>query len=140
LQKALADFEVADGLEIELFAAEPLVADPVAMEIDENGLVYVVEMHGYPLDKSGTGRVKILTDTDADGYPDQATVFADSLVLPTGIMRWKKGVIVTDPPHVWYLEDQNGDHRADLKKILLTGFALSNPQHNVNTPIFGLDN
>ncbi|MCU0449069.1 MAG: c-type cytochrome [Bernardetiaceae bacterium] len=140
LQKALADFEVADGLEIELFAAEPLVADPVAMEVDENGLVYVVEMHGYPLDKSGTGRVKILTDTDADGYPDQATVFADSLVLPTGIMRWKNGVIVTDPPHVWYLEDQNGDHRADLKRILLTGFALSNPQHNVNTPLFGLDN
>jgi putative membrane-bound dehydrogenase-like protein len=140
LQKALADFEVADGLEIELFAAEPLVADPVAMEVDENGLVYVVEMHGYPLDKSGTGRVKILTDTNADGYPDQATVFADSLVLPTGIMRWKNGVIVTDPPHVWYLEDQDGDHRADLKKILLTGFALSNPQHNVNTPILGLDN
>ncbi len=140
LQKAMADFEIADDFQIELFAAEPLIADPVAMEIDENGKIYVVEMHGYPLDKSGTGKVKILKDTDADGYPDQSIVFADSLVLPTGIMRWKKGVIVTDPPHVLYLEDTNNDDKADIKKILLTGFALSNPQHNLNNPIFGLDN
>jgi len=139
LQKALADFEIAEDFEIELFAAEPLITDPVAMEVDENGKIYVVEMHGYPLDKSGTGKVKILTDTDGDGYPDQSTVFADSLVLPTGIMRWKKGVIVTDPPNVLYLEDTNDDNKADIRKVLLTGFALSNPQHNLNNPIFGLD-
>jgi putative membrane-bound dehydrogenase-like protein len=139
LQKALADFEIAEDFEIELFAAEPLIADPVAMEVDENGKIYVVEMHGYPLDKSGTGKVKILKDTDQDGYPDQSIVFVDSLVLPTGIMRWKNGVIVTDPPHVLYLEDTNNDDKADIKKILLTGFALSNPQHNLNNPIFGLD-
>jgi putative membrane-bound dehydrogenase-like protein len=139
LQKALADFEIAEDFEIELFAAEPLIADPVAMEVDENGKVYVVEMHGYPLDKSGTGKVKILKDTDQDGYPDQSVIFADSLVLPTGIMRWKNGVIVTDPPHVLYLEDTTNDDKADIKKILLTGFALSNPQHNLNNPIFGLD-
>lgn len=140
LQKALSDFEIAEDFEIELFAAEPLIADPVAMEIDENGKIYVVEMHGYPLDKSGTGKVKILKDTDSDGYPDKSIIFADSLVLPTGIMRWKKGVIVTDPPNVLYLEDSNGDDKADIKKVLLTGFALSNPQHNLNNPIFGLDN
>ncbi len=140
LQKALASFELADDFEIELYAAEPLIADPVAMEVDENGTVYVVEMHGYPLDKSGTGKVKILTDTDHDGYPDASQVFADSLVLPTGIMRWQKGVIVTDPPNVLYLEDTTGDGKADIRKVLLTGFALSNPQHNLNSPIFGLDN
>ncbi|SFF12080.1 putative membrane-bound dehydrogenase domain-containing protein [Thermoflexibacter ruber] len=140
LQKALADFEIAEDFEIELFAAEPLIADPIAMEVDANGKVYVVEMHGYPLEKSGTGKVKMLIDTDSDSYPDQSTIFADSLVLPTGIMAWKNGVIVTDPPHVWYLEDSNGDNKADIKKILLTGFALSNPQHNLNNPIFGLDN
>lgn len=140
LQKALADFEIAEDFEIELFAAEPLIADPVAMEVDADGKVYVVEMHGYPLDKSRTGKVKMLIDTDNDGYPDQSTTFADSLVLPTGITAWKNGIIVTDPPYVWYLEDSNGDNKADIKKILLTGFALSNPQHNLNNPIFGLDN
>ncbi len=140
IQKALADFEIAEDFAIELFTAEPLIADPVAMEVDADGKVYVVEMHGYPLDKSGTGKVKILSDTDGDGYPDQSTVFADSLLFPTGVMAWKNGIIVTDPPHVWYFEDTNGDNKADIKKVLLTGFALSNPQHNLNNPIFGLDN
>ncbi|HZG24482.1 MAG TPA: PVC-type heme-binding CxxCH protein, partial [Chitinophagaceae bacterium] len=121
-------------------AAEPLVADPVAMEIDENGNLYVVENHGYPLDKNNASKVKLLKDTDGDGQMDKSTIFADSLVMPTGILRWKKGVLVTDAPHVFYLEDTTGDDKADVRKIMLTGFALSNPQHNVNNPILGLDN
>lgn len=140
MRQALAGFELAEGFRIEPVAMEPLVADPVAMDIDENGLFYVVEMHGYPEDTSGSGLVKLLRDTDQDGWPDSSRVFADGLILPTGIMKWKEGVIVTDPPHVWYMEDTDGDDRADVKKILLTGFALSNPQHNANTPVFGLDN
>ncbi len=136
----LATFELPPGFKIELVAAEPLVADPVAMEIDENGLMYVVEMHGYPLDQGGSGKIKVLTDTDGDGKMDQSTLFAEGLMLPTGIMRWKQGVLVTDPPNVLYLEDTDGDHRADVKRTVLTGFAVSNPQHNLNTPLLGLDN
>ena len=82
-----------DGFSIELVAAEPLVADPVAIEIDEFGRLYVVEMPGYPLDTGSSGRIKLLTDTDGDYHADHAIVFADSLRLPTGIMRWKRGVI-----------------------------------------------
>ncbi len=137
---ALSTFEIMDGFQIELVASEPLVADPVAMEIDENGRMYVVEMHGYPLDTEGSGKVKILEDTDGDGLPDQATLFAEGLILPTGIMRWKQGVLVTDAPNVWYLEDSDGDGKADIKEKMLTGFARSNPQHNLNTPVYGLDN
>ena len=108
----LATFEIEPGFQIELVAIEPLVADPVAMEIDESGRIFVVEMHGYPLDLSGSGKVKLLTDTNGDGQMDKSTVFAEGLKLPTGIMRWKKGVLVTDPPSVLYLEDTNGDGRA----------------------------
>ena len=139
-QDALSTMEVAEGFQIELIAAEPLVADPVAMEIDEYGRLYVVEMHGYPLDKGGSGKVRLLTDTNGDGQMDNSTIFAENLMLPTGIMRWKDGVIVTDAPDVLYLEDSDGDGRADIKKTILTGFALSNPQHNVNTPLLGMDN
>ena len=57
-ESALSTFELEPGFKIELVAIEPLIADPVAMEIDENGRFYVVEMHGYPLDKSGTGKVE----------------------------------------------------------------------------------
>ncbi|ODS84218.1 MAG: hypothetical protein ABS46_04245 [Cytophagaceae bacterium SCN 52-12] len=136
----MSTFEVAGGFRIEQVAAEPLIADPVAMEIDENGRLYVVEMHGYPLDKSGSGAVKLLEDTDGDGKMDKSTVFADDLVLPTGVMRWKKGILVTDPPNVLYLEDTDGDNKADKREVVLTGFALANPQHNVNNPLLGIDN
>ncbi|CAN5908495.1 hypothetical protein BH24BAC1_BH24BAC1_30150 [soil metagenome] len=139
-QSLLSTFELEPGFEIELVAVEPLVADPVAMEIDEYGRMYVVEMHGYPLDKSGTGKVKLLFDTNGDGRMDQSTLFAEGLMLPTGIMRWKKGVLVTDAPHLLYLEDTDGDGQADLRDTLLTGFALSNPKHNFNSPLYGLDN
>ena len=110
------------------------------MEIDEKGRIFVVEMPGYPLDVSGSGKIVQLIDSDADGKPDISQVFADKLVLPTGIMRWKAGFLVTDAPDVLYLEDSNGDGRADIRKNVLTGFARSNPQHNVNSPVYGLDN
>ncbi|WP_439584371.1 PVC-type heme-binding CxxCH protein [Dyadobacter bucti] len=138
--QALATFQLAEGFQIEMIASEPLIADPVAMEIDEYGRMYVVEMHGYPLDKSGSGKIKLLSDADGDGKMDDSKVFAEGLMLPTGVMRWKKGIIVTDAPNVLYLEDTDEDGKADVKDTLITGFALSNPQHNLNNPILGVDN
>lgn len=138
--RAVATFQIEPGFQVELLASEPLVASPVDMEIDEYGRLYVVEMPGYPLDKSGTGRIKLLSDSDGDGKLDKSTVFAEGLVLPNGILRWKKGVMVTDAPNVLYLEDTDGDGRADVRDTLLTGFSLSNPHVNVNNPVYGLDN
>ena len=139
-EHALSTFEVPPGFKIELVAAEPMVADPVDMEIDEYGNFYVVEMHGYPIDKSGSGKIVLLKDTDGDGRMDKRTVFAEGLVLPNGILRWKKGVLVTDAPNVLYLEDRNGDGIAEIRDTVLTGFSLSNPHINVNNPVYGLDN
>jgi putative membrane-bound dehydrogenase-like protein len=124
-----------------MIASEPLITDPVDMEIDEFGRLYVVEMHGYPLDtKTGSGNIILLSDEDGDGNMDKRTVFADGLTLPTSVMRWKKGIIVTDAPHVLYFEDTDNDGKSNLRDTFLSGFALSNPQHNVNTPVYGLDN
>lgn len=139
-EDALETFQLEPGFKIELLAAEPLLSDPVDMEIDEYGRLYVVEMHGYPLDKSGTGKIRLLSDTDGDGKMDKSVVFADQLVLPNGILRWKKGVLVSDAPHILYFEDTDGDGKADLIDTVLTGFSLSNPHINVNNPVYGLDN
>jgi putative membrane-bound dehydrogenase-like protein len=139
-QEALSSFRLPEGFTIELVASEPLVADPVAMEVDEFGNLFVVEMHGYPLDTSGSGKIKKLEDTDADGLPDKATLFADHLKLPTGIMRWKQGWLVVDVPDILYLEDSDRDGKADIRETVLTGMALTNPQHITNTPLYGLDN
>ena len=139
-QTALDTFELAPGFEMDVFAAEPLIRDPVAMEIDEDGRIYVVEMGGYPLNTEPIGRIRLLLDQDGDGLPDKSHVFADGLVMPTGVMRWKNGILVTAAPDLLYLEDSDGDGQADVRKTLLTGFAFSNPQHTVNLPVYGLDN
>src|SRR5690606_8239483 len=78
--------------------------------------------------------------TDGDGIMDRAEVFADNLQFPTGVMRWKKGILVTDPPNVLYFEDKDGDGKSDIRDTIIIGFAVSNPQHNVNNPMYGLDN
>lgn len=140
-EAALETFQLEPGFRIELFAAEPEIVDPLDMDIDEYGRIYVVENPAYPLEVDRKlGRVKLLQDTDGDGRPDRTTVFADHLTLPTGVMRWKKGILVTDAPDVWYFEDSDGDDIADVRRVVLTGFPFTNPQHTVSSPIYGPDN
>lgn len=139
-KESVSNFQLEPGFKIELIASEPLVRDPVDMTIDEYGRMYVIEMPGMPLNKSGLGKVILLSDTNGDGKMDKRTVFADSLILPSGITRWKKGVIVTDPPNVYYMEDTNNDGKTDIKTVMLTGFDTSNLEANVNNPEYGLDN
>jgi putative membrane-bound dehydrogenase-like protein len=140
-QDALKTFRIEEGFRIDPYITEPDIRSPVAMEFDENGRLYVVEDPGYPLNVQGkVGRVILFEDTDGDGKPDRRTVFADKLTMPTGVMRWKKGILVTDAPDVIYFEDSDGDGKADVRKVVLTGFAFSNPQHTVNNPVYGLDN
>lgn len=138
--ETMATMQLEAGYRVELVASEPDIESPVAMDFDEDGRLFVVEMPGYPLDTKPTGRIKLLEDTDGDGRFETSRVFADGLVLPTGVMRWKRGVLVTAAPDLLYLEDTNGDGRADRREVVITGFAFTNPQHMVNGPLYGLDN
>lgn len=138
--EALELFEVADGYRVELFAAEPLVSDPVAMEIDEVGRVYVVEDHGYPEEEGHRGIIRQIRDTSGDGFPDTSIVFASGLSKPRGATAWRGGLIVTASPDILFLRDSDGDGAADERQVLATGFSTQNPQMGVNTPIYGLDN
>ena len=139
----IATARLADGLRLELAAREPNVVDPVAMAFDANGRMYVVEMGDYPMQTAGTplrGRVKLLDDTDGDGYFETVSLFADQLLYPTSILPWRGGVLVTEPPHILFLEDTNGDDVADRREPLFTGFPVGNTQHNINGLTWGLDN
>jgi len=140
-KEALKTFRIEPGFKIEPFLAEPDIRGPVAMDWDENGRIYVVEDPGYPLNTEGkVGRVILFETAGGNGRPGRRTVFADNLTMPTGVMRWKKGVLVTDAPDIIYLEDTDGDGKADIRRVVLTGFAFTNPQHTVNNPLYGLDN
>ena len=49
-------FRLQEGFVVELVASEPAIASPVALDFDEDGRLFVVEMPGYPLDTSASGR------------------------------------------------------------------------------------
>ena len=136
--------ELLPGYTIELMAAEPLVADPVAFEWDSHGRLWVVEMADYPLGLDGKGqhggRVRWLEDRDGDGHYDHSTVFLDGLSFPNGVMPWRDGVLISATPDILFARDTNGDGKADETRVLFSGFREGNQQHRMNGFEYGLDN
>src|SRR4051794_14608095 len=109
----LATLRLADpALKVELVAAEPDVVSPVAIAWDEDGRMFVTEMIDYPSGPA-SGRVRLLEDRDGDGKYERATVFAERLAYPTGVLPWGGGVLVTAAPDIWFFKDNDGDGRAD---------------------------
>jgi putative membrane-bound dehydrogenase-like protein len=143
-KQSLQAIHVRPGFKVDLVAAEPLVQDPIAFEWGADGKLWVVEMGDYPLGIDGKGKpggkVLFLEDTNNDGIYDKSTVFLDGLNFPTGVFPWRKGVIVSAAPEIFYAEDTDGDGKADVKKVLFTGFREGNQQHRVNGFDYGLDN
>src|SRR5438552_2543664 len=167
-EASLGAIRVRPGFKAELVVSEPLIVDPVAFDWGPDGKFWVVEMRDYPLgipDSGGSpdavkakasgsssrpspgvngykpgGVVKYLEDTDGDGRFDKATVFLENVNFPNGIMAWRKGVLVSAAPEIFYAEDTNADGRADVRKPLLVGFNEGNQQHRVNGFEYGLDN
>ncbi len=133
-EEALASFHISEGFSAAIFAAEPVVADPVELVFDEQGRAWVVEMPDYP-DKpalgQGRGRIVLISDTDADGRADTRAVFADNLSEATSVLPWKDGLIVTAAPDILYLVDTDGDGRADRRDILFTGFFENNSEAQI---------
>ncbi len=143
-ESSLKSFVPRSGFRVELVASEPMVQDPVGMAWGPDGKLWVVEMADYPLglDNQGKpgGRVRFLEDVDGDGRYDRSTLFLDKIPFPTGVMPWRKGVLITAAPTVFYAEDTDGDGRADLRTTLFDGFHEGNQQHRVNHMRWGLDN
>lgn len=136
-------FAVPAGFEVRLFAAEPMVVNPVAMTWDERGRLWVVELYEYPLGaKPGEkprDKVKVLEDTDNDGRADKVTTFADGLNLATGIAVGNGGVYVGQAPHLLFFKDTDGDDKADVKEVVLTGFGLEDRHELLNSFAWGPD-
>jgi putative membrane-bound dehydrogenase-like protein len=135
--------QVPPGFEVRLFAAEPMVVNPVAMTWDERGRLWVVELYEYPKGAAkgakGRDRIKILEDTDADGKADKVTVFADGFSLATGIALGNGGVYLGQAPHLYFLKDTNGDDKADSQEIILTGFGMEDRHELLNGFAWGPD-
>ena len=124
--EALKAFAVRPGFHVELAAAEPLLRSPVAIDFDEDGRLYVAEFPEYNQSADpkphGKGCVRLLEDIEGDGVYDKSTVFADDVPMATAVACWDGGVYVGSAPDLLYLKDTDGDGKADLRRVVFTGF------------------
>jgi putative membrane-bound dehydrogenase-like protein len=136
--------QVPADCELKLFASEPDIAKPIAFAWDERGRCWVVETRDYPhgIHENGEGQdsIKICEDTDGNGKADKFTVFADKLNLPTGIVFARKGIIVAAPPKFIYLEDTNGDDKADKRETIIDCWGIRDTHAQASNLHYGFDN
>lgn len=144
-EEAIKAMQLEDGFSIQTIAAEPLITTPVAMSFDDKGRMWVLEMQGYMPDTIGTGednpdgKIVILEDKDGNGVADTRTVFMDSLVLPRAICLIENGILVAEPPRLWYVEIK--DDKPVKKTLIDSAYAAGgNVEHQANGLIRGLDN
>ncbi|MCA9152606.1 MAG: dehydrogenase, partial [Planctomycetales bacterium] len=132
---------VPDGFKVELVASEPDVINPVAMTIDEQGRFWITESFEYPRREPGPGRdrIKVLEDTDQDGKVDKVTIFAEGLNIPSGIAVGHGGVWVANSPDILFLQDTDGDGRADHQEVVVTGFGRDDTHELPNSLTWGPD-
>jgi len=143
--EAIGKMKVEDGFEVKLIAAEPMVTTPVAMSFDHKGRMWVVEMNGYMPDTLGTGEDKptgkiiILEDKNKDGIADERKLVIDSLVLPRAICLIEDGILVAEPPNLWYYELKNDK---PVKRTLVDDkyAGEGNVEHQPNGLLRALDN
>jgi mono/diheme cytochrome c family protein len=147
-EQALAALKLPKGFKAEIVASEPMIEAPVAISFDDQGRLYVCEMRGYMHDVEAKGedqplgRVSRLEDTDGDGRMDQATVFADKLVMPRAVMALGDGALLGVPPHLTWYRDTDGDGVADKQEPVSSEFGKPDgqPEHMANSPLWAMDN
>ncbi|MDP6207932.1 MAG: hypothetical protein QGG01_06480, partial [Roseibacillus sp.] len=130
-----ANFSLLPGYEVNLFAAEPMLANPIHMTWDARGRLWVACSWAYPQLKPGdkaNDKIIILEDSDNDGKADKSTVFADGLYMPTGIALANGGCYVAQTPDVFFFRDTDGDDVADVKQLPLTGFGIEDSHHSIS--------
>lgn len=128
--------ELAEGFEINLFAADPRIAKPIQMNFDPEGRMWLATSEVYPHIKPGqqaNDKILILEDRDGDGTAEKTTVFAEGLLIPTGVAPGDGGAYVANSTEVLHFRDTDGDGKADTKRIVLSGFGTEDTHHILHT-------
>ena len=135
-------FVLPEGFEVNLYAADPRIAKPIQMNFYEDGRLWIVSSEVYPQIKPGepaNDRVIVLEDTDHDGVADKTNIFAEGLLIPTGIAPGDGGAYVANSTELLHFADTDGDLIADSRRTVLSGFGTEDTHHILHTLRWGHD-
>ncbi|MEX2216135.1 MAG: PVC-type heme-binding CxxCH protein [Phycisphaeraceae bacterium] len=131
-------FKLPPGFEIQLVASEPTIGQPMNMNFDSRGRLWVTSSNEYPWPAADPARARdrltVFTNIGPDGKPEKSHVFADKLNIPIGVvpLRGGKETIVWSIPHIWKMTDTDDDGVADKREILFGPFDYADTHGNQN--------
>ncbi|MCC7423418.1 MAG: HEAT repeat domain-containing protein, partial [Planctomycetaceae bacterium] len=134
--------ELADGFEVNLFAADPQIAKPIQMNFDPQGRLWIASSEVYPQIAPGqkaNDRILVVEDVDGDGKADKTTVFASGLLIPTAVEPGDGGAYVANSTELVHFKDTDGDGKADTSRVVLSGFGTEDTHHILHTFRWGPD-
>jgi azurin/glucose/arabinose dehydrogenase len=131
-------FTMAKGFAIDCFASEedfPELANATMFAFDTRGRLWVCTMPSYPQWRPGDefqDKIVILEDSDGDGKANYCTTFADKLHLPISFEFFNGGILLSDQRNLTFLKDTDGDDKADVREVMLSGFDSADSHHVIN--------
>jgi putative heme-binding domain-containing protein len=134
--------QLPDGFDIQLYASEPAIINPVTINFDAQGRLWALCLPGYPHVLPGQESRDFITVLDRATETGQAAgshTFATGLSVPTGMIPGDGGVYVGQADSLLHLKDTDGDGKADQRRMLLSGFGTQDMHHTINTFRWGPD-
>jgi len=135
--------QVPVGFELSLFASEPDIVNPIFVNWDSKGRAFIIQTTDYPNNlhsgNLGSDKIIIAEDRDKDGRAERFTTFADKLSIPTSLVFANGGVICTNCSEILFLKDTNGDDKADVREVLISGFNTGDTHAGVSNLRYGFD-
>src|SRR5215217_889412 len=145
-EEAVKAMTLKEGFMANVFAAEPMITQPMAFCWDDKGRLWVAENRDYESRSSGfsndgNSRILILEDTNHDGKADTKKVFADGIPFPAAMAVGFDGVFVGAPPNLLFIPDRDNDDKADMKdiEVRLTGWGIRDRHETMNSFHWGPD-
>ena len=145
-EQAVEVMTLRDGFEVNAFANEPMITQPMAFCWDDRGRMWIAENRDYEsrgggFSNSGDSRILILEDTDRDGVADSSKVFLEGVPFPAGIAVGMGGLWLGAPPNLLFVPDEDGDDNADVEdiEVRLTGWGIRDRHETLNSFHWGPD-
>ncbi|MEQ1830714.1 MAG: PVC-type heme-binding CxxCH protein, partial [Pirellula sp.] len=145
-EKAVANMTMQPGFQTNVYASEPMMAQPMAFCFDARGRIWIAENLDYETRQSGfsndgKSRISILEDKDRDGVAESRKTFLEGIPFPAGIAVGMGGLWLGAPPNLLFVPDRDGDDKADVNdiQIRLTGWGIRDRHETLNSFIWGPD-